>query len=94
MLFTLKQNGISGNLLGLIKIFLSDRFQRITLNGKTSDWECIRVHVPQGSVLGPLFFLIYINGLATDLKLYAKLFADDTSLFSIFSYAFETENKY
>ena len=55
-LFKLKQTGVSGNLLRLIKIFLSDIVQRVTLNGKTSDWECTRAGVPQGSILGPLFF--------------------------------------
>ena len=49
-LLKLKQNGVSGNLLRLIKSFLSDRVQRVTLNGKTSDWECIRAGVPQGSI--------------------------------------------
>ena len=91
-LFKLKQNDVSGNLLGLIKSFLSDWVQRITLNGKTSDWECIRAGVPHGSILGPFFFLIYINDLATDLKLNAKLFADDTSLFSIVSDLLKTAN--
>ena len=88
----LKKNGVSGNLLELIKSFLSDRVQRVTLNGKTSDWECIRAGVPQGSILEPLFFLIYINDLATDLKSNVKLFADDTSLFSIVSDPLETAN--
>ena len=55
LLFKLKQNGVSGNLLGLIKSFLSDRDQRVTPNGKASDWESIRAGVPQGSILGPLF---------------------------------------
>ena len=59
LLFKLKQNGVSGNLLGLIKSFLSDGVQRVTLIGKTSDWECIaqgcRASVQQGSILGPLF---------------------------------------
>ena len=68
LLFKLKQNGVSGNLLGLIKSVLSDRVQRVTLNGKTSDWECLRAGVPQGSILRPLFFLIYISDLATDLN--------------------------
>ena len=54
-LFKLKKNGVNGNLLRLIKSFLSDRVQRVTLNEKTSDWKCIRADVPQGSILGPLF---------------------------------------
>ena len=92
LLFKLKQNGVSGNLLGLIKSFLSDRVQKVILNGKTSDWECIRAGVPQGSILWPFYFLIYINDLATDQKLNVKLFASDTSLFSIVSDLLETAN--
>ena len=88
-MFKLKQNGFSGNLLGLIKIFLNDRVQRVILNGKTSDWERTRAGVPRGSILGPLFFLIYINALA---KLNVKLFADDICLFSIVSDPLETAN--
>ena len=91
-MFKLKQNGVNGNLLGLIKSFLSDRVHRVTLNGKASDWERTRASVPQGSILGSLFFLIYINDLATDLKSNVKLFADDTSLFSIVSDPLETAN--
>ena len=78
LLFKLKQNGVSGNLLELIKSFLSDWVQRVTPNGKTSDWECIRVDLPEGYILGHLFFLMYINDLATDLKLNIKSFAEDT----------------
>ena len=92
LLSKLKQNGVSGNLLGLIKSFLIDRVQRVTPNKKTSDWECIRVGLPEGSILGHLFYLMYINDLATDLKSNIKLFADDTSLLSIVSYPLETEN--
>ena len=91
-MFKLKQNGVSGNLLGLIKRFLSNRVQRVTLNGTASDWERIRAGVPQGSILGHLFFLIYINDLATDLKSKVKLFANDNSLFSIVSDPLETAN--
>ena len=57
--------------------------QRVVLNGKCSNWSEITAGVPQGSVLGPLFFLIYINNLVDGLSSDAKLFADDTSLFTI-----------
>ena len=53
------------------------------LNGKSSNWSSISVGVPQGSVLGPLFFLVYINDLVEDISFDANLFADDTSLFTI-----------
>ena len=61
LIFKIKSFGISGDLLELIKNFLSNRFQRVVLNGQTSEWEKINAGVPQGSILGPLFFLIYIN---------------------------------
>ena len=60
--------------------FLSFRKQRVVLNGQVSQWTSIEVGVPQGSILGPLLFLIYINDLSDDLS---KLFADNTSLFSV-----------
>ena len=53
------------------------------LNGQVSDWSDVRAGVPQGSILGPLLFLIYINDLSEGLSLNTKLFADDTSLFSV-----------
>ena len=83
LLFKLKQNGISGKLLNLISDFLSNRKQRVVLNGQYSSWANIEAGVPQGSILGPLFFLIYINDLSENLETNPKLFADDTSLFSI-----------
>ena len=79
--FKLKRNGINGNLLNLISNFLSDRKQRVVLNGIESEWENIYSGVPQGSVLGPLLFLIYINDLTDNIKSKIKLFADDSSLF-------------
>ena len=63
--------------------FLQDRKQRTVLNGQNSDWGDISAGVPQGSILGPLFFLVYINDLAADVKCNVKLFADDTSLFTV-----------
>ena len=61
---------------------MSGRFQRVSINGQTSDWEVIQAGVPQGSILGPLFFLVYINDLINNLKNNVKLFVDDTPLFS------------
>ena len=81
-LYKLKQNGIAGNLLNIIKDVLNLRKQRVVLNGQHSTWVNIEAGVPQGSILGPLFFLIYINDFSDDLISNPKLFAD-TSLFSV-----------
>ena len=83
LIYKLRRCGISGNLLSLIKDFLANRKQRTVLNGKTSEWGSVTAGVPQGSILGPLFFLVYINDLTDNLKCNVKLFADDTSLFTI-----------
>ena len=61
---------------------LRDRNQRVVLNGQNSDWRKVNSGVPQGSVLGPLLFLIYINDLPDGIMSICKIFADDTSLFS------------
>ena len=79
----LKQNGISGNLLNIFEDFIRNRKQRVVLNGQTSSWENIHASVPQGSILGPLLFLIYVNDLAENLSSNSKLSADDTFLFSV-----------
>ena len=63
--------------------FLSFRKQRVVLNGKVSKWTSIEAGMSQGSILGSLLFWIYINDLSDDLSTNAKLFADNTSLFSI-----------
>ena len=79
----MKQNGISGDLLQIVSDFLSNRKQRVVLNGQNPSWTNVHVGVPQGSILGPLLFLIYINDLADNLSSNVKLFADDTSLLSV-----------
>ena len=83
LLYKLKSMGISGELHKLLENYLSGRLQRVLLNGQTSTWRPVLAGVPQGSILGPLLFLIYINDLPNGLKSNAKLFADDTSLFTI-----------
>ena len=84
IIFKLRQNGISGDQLNILSDLLSNRKQRIVFNGQTSSWAIITTGIPQGSILGPLLFLIYINNLPDGFTSIAKLFADDTSLFSLF----------
>ena len=72
-----------GEYIGLIDSFLSDKYQRVLLNGQTSKWPQIKAGVLQGSVLGPLLFLVYINDLPEWLTSNVELFADDTSIFSM-----------
>ena len=83
LIFKLKQNGVSSSLLKLLEDYLSNRKQRVVLNGSTADYDDIKSGVPQGSVLGPLLFLVYINDLEENIKSQIRFFADDTMLFSI-----------
>ena len=83
LIFILKQNSISGNLIKLFENYLHNRKQCVVLNGVYSDYAVIESGVPQGSVIGPLLFLIYINDLETNIISNVKFFADDTMLFSI-----------
>ena len=83
LLYKLRRCAISGNQFNLLHSFLSNRKQRTVLNGTSSSWGNVSAGVPQGSILGPLIFLIYINDLTDDLNCIVKLFADDTSLFTI-----------
>ena len=76
LIYKLKQNGVSGDLLNLIIDFLDARKQRVVLNGQYSSWASVKAGVPQGSILGPLFFLIFINDLSDNLISNPKLFAD------------------
>ena len=83
LIFKLEQNGISGKLLEFFRSYLTNRKQRVILNGTYSELSRIESGVPQGSVLGPLLFLVYINDLEKNIKSKVKFFADDTMLYSI-----------
>ena len=74
LIFKLKENSISGKLLLLLKDFLKSRKQQVVLNGQHSFWRDVNAGVPQGSILGPLFFIVYINDLSNGLRSDPKLF--------------------
>ena len=82
IIFKLKAYGVDSEFLSLLKHYLENREQAVVLNGQTSEWRKIMSGIPQGSVLGPLLFLIYINDLLDGINSLCKIFADDTSLFS------------
>ena len=67
LLCKLKAAGITGTLLDWFKDYLADRKQRVVITGVMSDWNDIKAGVPQGSILGPLLFLIFINDIVTDI---------------------------
>jgi len=73
--------GVTGKLLDWIKNFLSGRRQRVVVNGELSAWADILSGIPQGSVLGPILFVIFINDLPDVVRSTTKIFADDTKLF-------------
>ena len=74
---------VAGNLLNTLADFLKDRKQIVVLNRQNSPWVNVEAGLPQGSILGPLLLLIYMNDLSENLVSNPKLFADDASLFSV-----------
>ena len=81
--------GFSGQLYYLFENF---RFIRVILNGQISSWNTVLTGVPQGSIFGPLLFLIYINDLPNELKSNVKLFADDAYLLTVVKNKNESAN--
>ena len=78
----LRLAGISGDILEWLKDYLRAKQQRVCINGKFSSWTDILTGVPQGSVLGPLLFVVFINDLTNVVRhTQIRLFADDTCLF-------------
>ena len=82
LLRKLRSYGISGQIFGLISSFLSNRWLQVVLDGKSSQEYPVNAEVPQGSILGPTFFLLYINGLPDDAICNIAIYVDDTTLYS------------
>ena len=83
MISKLRQNGIYGDMVNILKYFLSNRKQRDIMNGHCFSWADIPFGVSQCFITWPLLFLIHINDLSVGLKSECKLFAEDTCLFSV-----------
>ena len=83
LLFKIQQLGIDGPLLNFLSSYLSQRSQVVLINRTLSDLKYTSCDVPQGSVLGPLLFLIYVNDIAKNINasISLSLFADDTTLY-------------
>ena len=81
LLLKLKAHGIGNGMINWIEKWLIDRRQRVVVDGEVSNWKAVLSGVPQGSVLGPILFLIYINDLDDDITSKVLKFADDTKVF-------------
>jgi len=73
--------GIRGQMFSWLQNYLTDRTQAVVIKGSTSSYLPVRTGVPQGSILGPLLFLVYINDIVDNIESIIKLFADDTSMY-------------
>ena len=82
LLHKLKSYGISGQIFGLSSSFLSNRRLRVVLDGKSSQEYPVNAGFPQGSILGPTLFLLYINDLPDDVICDISIYAGNTSLYS------------
>ena len=80
LLLKLQHYGIKGQLLEWISDFLTTRRQRVVIDGHSSGWSEVTSGVPQGSIFGPLLFLLYINDFPLAAKCNCGLFADDSIL--------------
>ena len=78
----IKSYRISGQILGLISSFLSNKQLRVVLDGKSSEEYPVNAGVPKGSILGPTLFLLYVNGLPDDVICDIAIYADDTAVYS------------
>ena len=90
LIFKLREIGISRPLIDWFSSYLDTRLQRVVFHGVNSAWKNVNAGVPQGSILGPILFLIYINDIVNDINSKIRLFADDTSLYLIVDNPTET----
>ena len=82
LLHKLKSYGLSGQIFGIISSFLGNRRLRVVLDGKFSQEYLVSAGVPQGSIIGPTLFLLYINDLSDNVVCDIAIYADDTTLYS------------
>ena len=75
--------GIQGSLLSWLRCFLTNRYQRVVVQGHHSSWTSVLSGVPQGTVLGPILFLICINDISRNIMSNTKLFADDIKVYRV-----------
>ena len=87
----LQAYGIKGDLLKWISNFLIGRQQKVILNGSSSQWIDVTSGVPQGSVLGPLLFLLYVNDITDGVQSTLEMFADDSKLYRIIKYSHDVD---
>jgi len=92
LLHKLAGYGVSREILSWFEDFLSNRKQRVVVGEKMSEWSDVLSGVPQGSVLGPLFFVVYINDLPDTSLCEMKLFADDSKLLSVINNDVDVRN--
>jgi hypothetical protein len=82
LLQKLEGYGVRGDVLGWIRDFLKDRRQRVVINGEESGWRAVLSGIPQGSVLGPVLFICFVNDMPDVVHGLIRMFADDTEIFS------------
>ena len=82
LMLKLKSHGMGHSIVNWIEQWLTERRQRVVVDGEMSSWKSVLSGVPQGSVLGPILFLVYINDLEEGVTGKILKFADDTKLFT------------